>query len=169
MAFSLPATARSCAAYNSNWICHQYRKWGRKSHTLIYVMRKDGISDSVKPAVASGSSWRPSSQLQGHRLIDSGASGNRYICLRNTYLRRQHHHARLYRNQRHITSSFEIGHLWLIWLCELKHSLVYLRVTVWHSGNHEKPASIPIDITHAAEVQRSVSDSRYAQIRNLCR
>ncbi len=37
------------------------------------------------------------------------------------------------------------------------------------TGYHEKTASNPIDITHAAEVQRSVSYSRYAQIRNLCR
>ncbi len=138
-AFSLPATERSCATYSSNWICHQYRKWGRKSHTLIYVMRKDGTSDSVKPAVACGSSWRQSSLLQGHHLIDSGASGNRYICLRNTFLRRQHHHARLYPNQCHIASSFEIGHLWNIWLCELKHSLVYLRSTAWHSGYRKHP------------------------------
>ena len=120
-------------------------------------MRRDGASDSVSIALASGSLWEPSNLLRGLRLIDSGASGNRYICLRNTYLRRQHHHARLYRNQRHIASNFEIGHLWNIWLCELKHSLVYLRSTAWHSSNHEKPASIPIDITHAAEVQHLAS------------
>ena len=28
--------------------------------------------------------------------------------------------------------------------CELKHSLVYLEVIARQSGNHEKPASIPI-------------------------
>ena len=124
---------------------------------LKYVMRRDGIPDSVKSAVASDSSWRPSSLLRGHHLIDSGASGINCICLRNAILCRRHYHARLYRNQRHIASSFEIGHLWFIWLREIKHSLVYLWVIAWHSGNQEKPASIPIDITHAAEVQHFAS------------
>ena len=157
MAFSLPATARSCAASNSNWMCRLYRKKGRRSHTLISVMRRDGTSDSVMNAVANGSSWRPSVQLREHHLIDSGVSGINCICLRNTYLRGQHHYALMHRKQRHIASCMRWNISDYIWLCELKHSYINLKVIAWQSGSHAKPTSIPIDITHAAEVQHIAS------------
>ena len=147
---SLPATEGFSAVSSCSWMCHLYRKWERRDHTLKYAMRRDGTSDSVRPAVASASSWESSSLSQGHHPSSSGIWRINCGCLRNVILRGQIHCVLICRKHHILLHHWPVlrsGHRPYILYREVIRQIFQTREVTCFLITMLKPASFPIIIT----------------------